>query len=340
MRSLDYTITTDRTNSLAMPAQQSCNKRSCGSYRIACFLLSILALAGEAAVGDDGTPRPSGSSDTHELTSSKSWEIEGQLSPQDKWVVPAPQAGIVDKLFIKEGDNISHTQTLARWDTELVREELAIAIAAYKAAVLEADQRNERELALLTSKVKLTELDQSLQANVRFERSVSKTELQRLQLQLDQAKLTAAQADLREQMLEGKAREKFATAELLRKRIERAEVRSRMEGQVVEMFCKEGQWLAEGAPIAAIVDLKKLQFESLVHWSIASQIKPGLAISFYPATESASKKQLDEPKLKYAGIVRFVSPELNPITKQVRVIVVIENENIELLPGMTGYVSP
>lgn len=271
--------------------------------------------------------------------------VDGQLTLKTRWTVPAPISGVLDKLAIEEGSHVVTGQLIAAWESGVLPQELDVAVAAYKAAVVEADQRNDKELAKLTAQVRSTELERSKQANKQFAKSVSDLEIQKQQLQVDQAKLTTAQYELRQAILDEKVNEKAAAVALIEKRIEKTSLVSRSSGQVIEILCQEGDWIAEGTPVATIVDLRMLRFEALVDWSVASKLQSGMEIQLLvndellPRKQRADKTTDGETKAAFRGTLKFVSPELNPVTNQVRIIAEIENAEQLLKPGMSGTLS-
>jgi multidrug efflux pump subunit AcrA (membrane-fusion protein) len=265
---------------------------------------------------------------------SKAWEIEGQLRLSEEWLVPAPTTGILEQLAMTEGTSVVVGQTLAVWDRSLTQAEMAAAASAYRAAILAKESTVDLEFALSTAKVRRAELQRSQMASELYAKAISQVELERLALMVEQADFSAQQARHQQRVLEETVEEKRAILEVATRKWERGQLHSRVQGIVVEILTKAGQWTSEGTPIARIIRLDKLRFESLVDWKLAAQLKPQQKIDFI-AKDTAST--IPSP---YSGIVVFASPEVNPVTEQVRIIAEVDNAALELKPGLQGLIKP
>jgi multidrug efflux pump subunit AcrA (membrane-fusion protein) len=277
-----------------------------------------------------------------------SWSVEGQLRLVDEWVVPAPMSGCVREILVREGQNVTVDQKLFQWDNQLPQSEYVAAVAAKQTALLERNQEIELRFAELTSQVRRAELQRSTSANALYEKSVSNSELDRLELLVQQAHLSAQQISQQQEILDQRHSEKEALAEIARVKLERSEVRSRMRGTVVEVVARPNQWLAEGAPVARIVHLERLRFEALVDYNLACTASVGMPVEFSMdrvlcGPRDANHKD-DEGKASQAAIatangrITFISPEINPVTGQVRMHAEIDNYHGILRPGMPGTV--
>jgi macrolide-specific efflux system membrane fusion protein len=262
--------------------------------------------------------------------------IEGQ--------VPAPISGVVQNLHIREGDRVALGQPLAEWDSILLQSEYAAALAALAAARAESDQSIDQRYAQLTAEVRQAEMKRSVQANTAFEKTVSSVELARQELLIQQAKLSSEQSLHKQHVLEQSALEKKAVAELAKTKLDRSKLFSRINGVVTELLVRPGQWTPEGSPIARIINLERVRFEAMIDWQIAKRLQPGTAVHFRPrvvaqTAESKTNDSKSVPTPVYPGEIIFVSPEINPVTHQVRLIAEISNPLTELQPGQDGRLS-
>lgn len=265
------------------------------------------------------------------------WTIQGQLTTIDSWIVPSPLSGVVEEIVVREGDQITQGQLLARLDDSLIQAELAVAQAAKQAALLESDQRVDIEYAELTAVVRKTELQRSRQANELHAKTVSAIELERQQLLVRQAELSSEQSSNKQRTLQQHYAEKSAQVDLIQLRLSKTRIQSRLEGVVVEVTSKPGQWLNEGSPLLRVINQDRLRFESLVDLGVAKEMKVGQAVSFTIET-AVGAKEVTGP-ITARGKLTFVSPEANAVTRQVRIMAEIDNHLQQLQPGLAGQLQ-
>lgn len=96
-------------------------------------------------------------------------------------------------------------------------------------------------------------------------------------------------------------------------------------GIVIEKMANQGMYVETGMPIYTIADLSKIwllleAYESDLNW-----IRFGQKIEF--AVESLAGKT-------FTGVVSFISPTLNPMTRTVAIRALVNNPNGVLKPGM------
>lgn len=287
--------------------------------------------------------------------------------------VAASIPGRIQSVEIHEGESISAESTIARLDDSRARAELSSARAALRAATIQAENNVNTRYAERTLDVRQRELQQSTEANQRYAGSVTATEIDRLRLVIDQAALSVEQAEQERRVAEATVAEKEAVCELARLRIQEHQVTSGIAGIVAEIFVQPGQWVDAGEPVARLVSLDPIRVSgfvdgrvhdaSLVGRRVRFEIEPPkqspvtqfeFGQSSAPGTrdtdnatanaengsvrdqdEDAFEKGIDEATPLY-GVVTFVSPELHPVTSQVRLWANLENPDGRARPGMRG----
>lgn len=208
------------------------------------------------------------------------------------------------------------------------------------------------------------ELDRALQSRKTFAASVSQAEIDRLklivernELEIEKAEFEKEIADLQKQIEDASIAEQEHTVARLKLSVEQAQtqkeierlnrdlksravehaklqlqrrqIRSPLEGVVVEVFRHRGEWLEPGQRVLRIVRLDRLRVEGFVD---SRQIHGDFGgANVRVIVESALGKKISVP-----GKVVFVSPEIDPVNNQVRVWAEVENPDFELRPGMTA----
>jgi multidrug efflux pump subunit AcrA (membrane-fusion protein) len=96
---------------------------------------------------------------------------------------------------------------------------------------------------------------------------------------------------------------------------------------------RAGEWVEPGAAVLRLVAIDALRAEGFVAADAIEGVKAGAAVQFASnVSPGAAAKPL-------TGVLRFVSPEIDPVTKQVRIWAEIDNHNHRVRPGQQGTLS-
>ncbi len=239
--------------------------------------------------------------------------------------IAASVPGEVATVDVSEGDAVNDGDRLALLDDELAQAEYLAAEKAFEAAELQANNDVDARFAIRTLDVRQREYQQSEAANKTYRGTVSDTELDRLHLVVDQARLGIEQALHEQKVSAAQAGEKQAAVDAASVRFRKHAMIAPRAAVVAEVFVQPGQRVDAGEPIARLIDLKTLKVECLVDADQASQIAVGEPIGFHHSSNLVCKGQID-----------FVSPEVHPVTGQVRILATVDNEDGKLRPGTRG----
>ncbi|MEM6690544.1 MAG: hemolysin D, partial [Planctomycetota bacterium] len=130
---------------------------------------------------------------------------DAQLSLIDDVSLASPTGGILADNLVDEGDFVEAGGSLVQLDETVAAAEVGAAEAAMVAAEIEASSDVDARYAKRTLEVQSKELEQSLIANKAFARAVSATEVEKLRLSVDQAKLAIEQAQHEQRVAEAKS---------------------------------------------------------------------------------------------------------------------------------------
>lgn len=265
-----------------------------------------------AAQPGDGPRAMTVRTDPARLESVGQWrEVTGELRALRRSVLAARQEGLVSEVTVDDGDAVKAGQVIARIDdvhTRLMVRADEAAVRAHAGAVamrradLERAQRDVQRYDLLDTKGSVSEL----------ERDIARTGVSLAQARLEQAEgeLAAAEAML--------ARS--------RRRLEEMTIAAPFDARVVRKRTEIGQWLAVGDPVAEVVALDQLEARLDVPERIAVSVREGSDSARVRAASLGSE---------FAGVVRAVMPDVDPLSRLVAIRVVIENPDARLRPGMS-----
>ena len=272
------------------------------------IVLAVLALALAGCGKFPGAEKPSApasapllvsAEDVHVVRNSALTSgpaITGSIQPERRADLRAEVSAVVLHVLKENGDTVRRGDLLVRLDDTAIRDSLASAEAADRAAKLafeQAERQFERMKTLRTSGMA------SAQA-------------------LDDAegRRNAAQSDLEA----AKAR-----VVLARQQMQRTEVRSPFDGVVSERKVSAGDTAQVGKELLKVIDPRSMRFEALVSADNVGDVKVGQKVHF---------RVNGYGDQEFAGKVRRMNPAANPTTRQVEVLVDFVGDNQPRLAGL------
>ena len=263
------------------------------------------------------------------LASAETVVLDGaQLKFVDDVHVSSREAGVVESIKVKPNDSLKSGESIVQLEKD--RHLLEIEAAEKTLAIALATSQNDVNVryAKKSAEVARKELGRAQEAVAKYSRAVSQTELEKKQLELDQAILSGEQAT-HEQTV-NKLTSDLRESELRLKRLnaDRRTIKSPLAGQVAELLVQEGEWVDAGTPVARVVNLNKLRIIALVGEELLLGMQQGLPAQW--------NLQLGEQRIEAAGKVSYVAPEINPVNREFEIWVDIDNKDGKLRPGLVG----
>ncbi len=241
----------------------------------------------------------------------------------DETDLAAGESGVLVDLSVSEGSNVKRGQVIARIDDTAARIAAQTAEAELALAVAESENDVAVRAAESAQRVAEAELARSEESIAKFAKSVSQSQIdverlnvEKLKLEVEAGRHTLRLAKLAEQV----ARRKLEAANL---EIRRRRIVAPIDGIAVAVEASVGEWVEPGQKVVRLVSTERLKAEGFVS---ASEAAAGLvgrqAIVVVSSTNDAVQ-----------GPVVFVSPEIDPINKQVRLWAEVDNPRGALRPG-------
>ena len=211
--------------------------------------------------------------------------------------------------------------------------ELAVEKARLERAQAEKRANNKLSIqyankALEVAKAELRRSHESLE---KFAKSIS-------QSQLDVERLTVEKLSLEKQQAQHELTLEKIGLDLKQSELKLAEVllekhrlRAPFSGTVVLVRGRVGEWVEIGAPVLRLVAVDQLRAEGFLPVEQASAELVGRRVSFVSS--------IGEQRMQTTGELRFVSPEMDPVTRQVRVWAALDNAEGALRPGQQGTMT-
>jgi macrolide-specific efflux system membrane fusion protein len=239
--------------------------------------------------------------------------------------VPAQESGVVTNVAVREGQRVKRGQLLSQIDDQVPRLAAEATKAQYEIARAKASNDVRIRFAQKSLEVSEAELRRSTESIQRFPKSVSQSQLDVEELTVQKNRLEAEQADHEQQVatLEMNAKKNeftVAQAEVTRRRIV-----APFDGIIVQVYVRKGEWVKPGQQALRIVNVDRLKAEGFIPAEQVTESVVGKPVKLL--LEQGGERTT------FSGTIVFVSPEVDPITGQVRVWAEIDNRAGRLRPG-------
>jgi RND family efflux transporter MFP subunit len=222
--------------------------------------------------------------------------ITGSVQPERRADLRAEVSAVVLQVLRENGDAVRRGDLLVRMDDTAIRDGLASAESASRAAA-QAYEQAERQFQRMTT------LRTSGMASAQ-------------QLEDAEVRRNNAQSDV-----EG-AKTRVVLA---RQQLQRTEVRAPFDGIVSDRKVSAGDTAQVGKELVKVIDPASMRFEGMVSADNIGAVKPGQAVSF---------RVNGYPDQEFTGKVRRVNPAANATTRQVEVLVDFTGDKQPRLAGL------
>lgn len=247
------------------------------------------------------------------------------LSPLDAAEVPAQVVGMLREIVVEEGATVEVGQVLARLDVRQAELDVAKARIEAAQAAAKANNRTKVNYAEKSLEVAQAELKRSQESIAQFAKSISQSQIDVERLTVEKLLLEKKQAEHELELdrfaLQLKEQE-LAAAEL---KLQLHSVEAPFAGAVVLIRGRVGEWVEVGAPVLRLVAVDTLRAEGFLAVEDADSNLIGREVVFRSESGAAAK-----------GRLQFVSPEMDAVTRQVRVWAELENPTGEFRSGQQG----
>lgn len=251
------------------------------------------------------------------------------LTVSDDVDVPARETGPLASLTVAEGDGVKANVQIGsvasnKAENDVKRAQLEVDLAQRRAKSTFRITGGEDEL-----KIANTELDRAKDAESKFPGTVSASDLDALRLAVVQAKQRLAEYqeefDTAQLVLQVKQNDLVTAQQTLR----RHQIEAPISGIVAQVHKRKGEWVKAGDAVVRILKLDELL--------AVGYIKSQLAARFVQGESAVFAVRLTGLKpIRVEGKIKFVSPEVNPVSGEVLVSVTLNNQDRKLRPGLSG----
>lgn len=247
------------------------------------------------------------------------------LSPMHVAEVPAQQVGVLREIAADEGTTVAAGAVLAKLDSRQAELDVAKAESEVAHAAAKAHNRTKVEYADKSLAVARAELRRSQESIAQFAKSISQSQLDVEQLTVEKLTLEKQQAEHElelDQIALRLKEQQLAAAQLT---LDQHRVHAPFAGTVVTVRGRVGEWLEVGETVVRLVAVDTLRAEGFVDAHDAMGDLIGSQVIFHGEDGEVTH-----------GILKFVSPEMDAVTRQVRVWAELDNHARKFRSGQQG----
>src|SRR4051812_33319736 len=301
--------------------------------RLVCMGATIAISLATSALAADEKAKPAPSS-ADKLPKSAIDVQSVVLRLMEEAEVPAQEAGVITSVAIREGQRVKQGELLMQIDDQVAKLVAEATKAKYDIARAKATNDVRVRFAKKSTEVSQAELRRSTESIERFAKSVSQSQLDVEKLTVEKNQLEGEQATQEQQIAVLEMRQQESELNAARTQIARRRVVAPFDGVIVQIYARKGEWAEPGQKALRIVNVDRLKAEGFIRAEDATEHVVGRPIRL--AIESGGEQNT------FAGKIVFLSPEVDPITGQVRIWAEIDNRDGRLRPGQPArmVVSP
>jgi macrolide-specific efflux system membrane fusion protein len=251
------------------------------------------------------------------------------LRPAVEAEVPAQQLGVLAMIAVNEGDAVQRGQLLASLDDRVAT--MAVRQAELERAQAEAKAANTLsiEYAAKAIEVARAELRRSEETNKQFPGSISESQLDVERLTIEKLDLERRQAEHELELARFEFEVKDNALQAAQLDLDLHALQAPFAGVVSLVRGRGGEWVEPGTAVVRLVAIGTLRAEGFAPAGQDAIVRVGALVRL-----ELNGNENDATIVE--GQVAFVSPEVDPVSRQVRVWAEIDNREGRLQPGQQG----
>lgn len=242
--------------------------------------------------------------------------------------LPAQQPGLIAFQELEVGMSVSADQEVARIEDSQAKGQLRLAEEKLAKAQKQANTTIALRRAQATARLRLAEMNKAISANRRVSGTVPSLDLMRMRSAAEDAKMVVEQARVERELAASEVRLRQVEVQLAKEMVSRHAIRSPLQGVVVEVLRHRGDWVDAGDAVARVLRLDRVHIHGMLNVRDFGPEVAGCLVTVEMVTPQNKTET-------FAGKLIFVSPEIDPINGDFRVVAEVENRQLLLRPGLS-----
>lgn len=253
------------------------------------------------------------------------------LRPAVEAEVPARQLGVLAAIEVNEGSEVVQGDLLASLDDRVAT--MAVRQAEFERAQAQAKAGNTLSIEYATKAIEVAqaELRRSEETNKQFPGSISASQLDVERLTIEKLDLERRQAEHELELARFEFEAKDNALQAAQLELELHAVRAPFSGIVSLVRGRPGEWVEPGTAVVRLVAVETLRAEGFAPAGRSAIVRVGATVRI--------DLEGDDEGASVEGQLAFVSPEVDPVSRQVRVWAAIDNRDRRLQPGQQGRMT-
>lgn len=190
--------------------------------------------------------------------------LQATISVKDEARIPAVEPGMLIEMNVREGSHVKEGDVLARIDDRKAKAAVKVTRYGEQAARKRAEQDIEKRYAQAAAAVAKVEWEQGLESNRQHKGAVVESELRRMKLDFERARLQIEKAITDNYLAGLDANTKTAEREAAEMELDWRTIRAPFDGDVVTTNVHQSEWVNPGDPILKLMRLDTLYVEGFV----------------------------------------------------------------------------
>ena len=266
--------------------------------------------------------------------------MEGVIKPSQEANLTSPFPGRIKRVIAKKGKKVSRNESIVEFDQQEAKFAYRDALLRYEKAVVASrtysPRRVENGVLIHNAKSRLLKTYELYQTG--FASMAELKDAEGNYMNTLDTDTRERQTHEREQFAAQKSREE-ARKDLQRARLDveqaryplnRAIVRSPIDGYLVELKQTEGQTVSEGEIIGRVIDLDRVV--------LRGEFSPGI-YKFLSVNRQAGISCVTAPPFRTSGVISEISPITDPDTGRMSLFIPLKNDGYLLQPGVKCLVT-
>ena len=261
-------------------------------------------------------------------SSEEAVSVLGYLEPYRQIEMDFSETGVIDEIFVSEGQSVSAREALVSLNTKVLKAQLAI-------AQIQAESEAAVQVAQADVDVTKTRFDKL--AQLRKSGTAYSAEVARAEADFKKAEGQVSIANEEREIA------KFRVEEI-EAQIERRILRSPIDGVILEINREIAESVsqptsgAQRKPLLKVAQIERLRLVIHVPSDHASELTVGKELPIRILQESSLSRNRESSAFDAIGRIEFVSPAIDPSSESLRTRLVIENPDGELQSGSHALV--
>lgn len=254
-----------------------------------CYLLILLSLSAFVGGSDQRALGQRHTNDNGDAVIDRCF-----VSVQDEVRIPAQEAGVLIKMSAKEGSRISKGDVIATIDDREAKMGLKVAKYGLKAALQRAKDDIEEKYAMKAAEFAKVDWERVLEANKNLAGAIPEIEVRQKKLGWERSTLQIEKAQKDRDLAILDFRTKEAEVDAAEMAVGMRVIHAPFDGEVVDMYRHESEWVNPGDPILKLVRFDVLYVEGYANAEYFDQEE----LQGRPVTVSISKARGREVTVK------------------------------------------